>query len=212
MKKAKVIFTALGLSLLILSFVNNTSNKYKKIGTQVWTVVNLDVNTFKNGDPIPEARTADEWIKAGDNGQPAWCYYDNNPINGKKYGKIYNWFAVRDVRGLAPEGWHIPSDNEWSVLINYLGGEKVASEKMINVKEWKDNFSGTSSNGFAALPGGRRYFYGAFNNIGSHSYWWSSNEGKVSISTDRGLSFNRGFVNGVDYDGREGYYVRCIKD
>lgn len=212
MKKAKAIFTALGLSLLILSFINNAGNKTKRIGTQIWTVVNLDVSTFKNGDPIPEAKTADEWVKAGDNGQPAWCYYDNDPMNGKKYGKIYNWFAVKDARGLAPQGWHIPNDKEWEILVNYLGGEKISSGKMKAATGWKDNLNGTNSSGFTALPGGCRYFYGAFNSIAGKGYWWSANEGKVSIEWDRGLTSNKGFVNGVDYDGRCGYSVRCIKD
>ena len=212
MKKAKEIITAIGALLLLLSFGNNISNRPKKIGTQIWAVVNLDVTIFKNGDAIPEAKTAEEWVKAGDNGQPAWCYYDDDPDNGKKYGKIYNWFAVRDARGLAPEGWHVPNDKEWETLIAYLGGEKVSSGKMKTTKGWKDNNNGTNTSGFEAVPGGCRYFYGAFNNIGSNGYWWSSTEGKISISGDRGLTSNKGFVNGVDYDGRTGYSVRCIKD
>ena len=212
MKETKTILTAMGFSLLLLSFGNNANNKPKKIGTQIWTVANLDVSTFKNGDAIPEAKTADEWVKAGDNGQPAWCYYDNDPINGKKYGKIYNWFAVRDPRGLAPDGWHVPNDKEWEILIDYLGGEKNSSEKMKTTKGWKGSDNGTNISGFSALPGGCRYFYGGFNNIGSNGYWWSSTEGKVSIAWDRGLTSNKGFVNGVDYDGRAGYSVRCIKD
>jgi uncharacterized protein (TIGR02145 family) len=81
-----------------------------KIGTQIWATRNLDASTFRNGDTIPEAKTDEEWKAAGNDKKPAWCYYNNDPANGKKYGKLYNYYAVKDKRGLAPEGWHIPSD------------------------------------------------------------------------------------------------------
>jgi len=95
--------------------------KTVEIGEQVWMAENLNVSTFRNGDPIPQARTQEEWKKAGENKQAAWCYYDNNPANGKKYGKLYNYYATSDPRGLAPNGWHIPTDSEWKTLIKYLG-------------------------------------------------------------------------------------------
>ena len=91
---------------------------------------NLDVATFRNGDPIPEAKSNEEWQKAGENKQPAWCYYDNDPKNGAIYGKLYNWYAVNDPRGLAPSGYHIPSDAEWTKLTDFLGGKTVAGDKM----------------------------------------------------------------------------------
>ena len=104
--------------------------KTVQIGTQVWMTKNLDVSTFRNGDPIPEAKTDEEWEKAGENKQPAWCYYNNDPGNGEKYGKLYNWYAVNDSRGLAPVGYHIPSDAEWTILTDFLGGEDAAGNKM----------------------------------------------------------------------------------
>ena len=100
------------------------------IGTQVWMTKNLEVSTFRNGEIIPEAKTKDEWIAAADNHTPAWCYYDNNPANGTKYGKLYNWHAVNDSRGLAPEGWHVPTDEEWTVLENSLGDDIGKKMKM----------------------------------------------------------------------------------
>jgi hypothetical protein len=106
------------------------------IGTQVWTTKNLDVATFRNGDLIPEAKTDEEWKAAGENKQPAWCYYDNKAANGTKYGKLYNWYAVVDYRGLAPAGWHVPTDEEWTVLSTYLGGKEVAGEKMKSRSGW----------------------------------------------------------------------------
>jgi uncharacterized protein (TIGR02145 family) len=118
--------------------VTNSTNQvtqtgpYKsvKIGTQTWMTENLNVSTFRNGDPIPEAKTNEEWEKAGKEGKPAWCYYKNDPKNGAKYGKLYNWYAVNDPRGLAPVGWHIPTDAEWITLENQLGedaGKKIKS-------------------------------------------------------------------------------------
>jgi len=98
-----------------------------KIGTQVWTSQNLDVATYRNGDVIPEVQGASAFssLKTG-----AWCYYDNDTSNGTKYGKLYNWYAVHDPRGLAPKGFHIPSDAEWTVLTDYLGGAAAAGTKM----------------------------------------------------------------------------------
>jgi uncharacterized protein (TIGR02145 family) len=90
--------------------------KSVQIGTQTWMVENLNVSTFRNGDLIPEAKTEDEWRKAGESKQPAWCYYGNEPANGTKYGKLYNWYAVNDPRGLAPAGWHVPSKVEFEYL------------------------------------------------------------------------------------------------
>ena len=90
------------------------------IGNQVWMVENLNVEFFQNGDAIPEAQTEKEWYRAFENNEPAWCYYDNNPMNGDKYGKLYNWFAVIDNRGLCPEGWHIPTKVDWDFLMEFL--------------------------------------------------------------------------------------------
>ncbi len=120
----------------------NSSNQVKqtgsyksvKIGNQTWMAENLNVSTFRNGDPIPQAKTNEEWEKAGKDGRPAWCYYENDPKNGAKYGKLYNWHAVNDSRGLAPTGWHIPTDAEWTTLDNQLGD--AAGKKMKSTSGW----------------------------------------------------------------------------
>ena len=114
------------------------------IGTQVWMTKNLDVSSFRNGDGIPQAKTDEEWEAAGDNKQPAWCYYENNAANGTKYGKLYNWYAVNDARGLAPAGYHIPTDEEWTVLSTFLGGEDVAGKKMKSTSGWNSYTTGGS--------------------------------------------------------------------
>ena len=99
-----------------------------KIGKQIWMSKNLDVSTFRNGEAIPEAKNAEEWAKAGENKTAAYCYYDYDSKNGKVYGKLYNWYAVNDSRGLAPNGYHIPSDAEWKILTVILGGENPITE------------------------------------------------------------------------------------
>ncbi len=114
------------------------------IGNQLWMTKNLDVSTFRNGDPIPEAKTRQEWEKAGENKQPAWCYYNNDPNNGAKYGKLYNWHAVSDLRGLAPIGYHIPTHKEWDLLTDYLGGLIYSGTKMKSKNGWDDDPTGGS--------------------------------------------------------------------
>ena len=103
------------------------------IGSQVWMSTNLNVSTYRNGDVIPQVQDKDTWDKLTTG---AWCYYENNAANGTKYGKLYNWYAVNDARGLAPAGWHIPTDGEWTVLYTYLGGEDVAGKKMKSTSGW----------------------------------------------------------------------------
>jgi uncharacterized protein (TIGR02145 family) len=144
--------------LFVTGFVNFSNAQTVTIGSQVWMTKNLDVATFRNGDSIPHAKTDEEWEKAGENKQPAWCYYNNDPANGAKYGKLYNWYAVTDSRGLAPVGYHIPTSAEWTKLTDFLGGEGVAGTKMKSKSGWNDyrgkSGNGTNSSGFNGLPGG----------------------------------------------------------
>jgi uncharacterized protein (TIGR02145 family) len=151
------------------------------IGQQIWQVNNLNVSKFRNGDPIAEASTVEEWQKAGFEKRPAWCYYNNDTVNGKKYGKLYNWYAINDPRGLAPTGWHIPSDKEWNILIEYLGGSMVFGINRKSVKGnerlgWKfaKDQSGDNMSGFSALQGGMRVYDGSFAQIEKLGYWWSA--------------------------------------
>jgi uncharacterized protein (TIGR02145 family) len=132
-------------SLILVLLIGLGSISYAQtitIGTQVWMTKNLDVTIFRNGDPIPQAKTNEEWEKAGENKQAAWCYYENDPANGAKYGKLYNWYAVNDSRGLAPVGYHIPSDAEWTKLEDYLGAD--AGRKMKSKIGWNSYTTGGS--------------------------------------------------------------------
>ena len=121
---------------LVVKQDNTGPIKTVTIGKQVWMLENLNVSTFKNGVAIPEVQDKNAWETAGENQQPAWGYYDNDPKNGAKYGKLYNWYAVIDNNGLCPLGWHVPSDAEWDTLVTYLGGEDVAGDKMKSKSGW----------------------------------------------------------------------------
>lgn len=195
-----------------MSGLNDFLNDAIKIGTQTWSGKNLDVAYFRNGDPIPEAKTDAEWKKAGENKQPAWCYYNNDPANGKKYGKLYNWYAVDDKRGLAPAGWHIPSEKEWNILIDYLGGDLEAGGKLKALTDWESpNKGATNSSGFTALPAGIRESK-SFSYQKLRTYFWIS---KCSLFNPIFiLLYHNEFVLGRG--GTEGfnyfYSVRCIKD
>ncbi len=197
------------------SYQNKQSNsiiKEVKIGNQIWMAENLNVDKFRNGDPIPEAKSYEEWNRAGENKQPAWCYYDNDPSNGKKYGKLYNWYAVNDPRGLAPNGWHIPNDEEWTKLTEYLGGEMEAGNKMKNTSGWH-KYNGTNESGFLGLPGGGRSNIGEFYNVGGSGDWWSSTETYLSTAWYRNLGYGFGGLSRNGYTYKDyGLSVRCLRD
>jgi uncharacterized protein (TIGR02145 family) len=181
---------------------------------------NLNVDRFRNGDPIPEARTKEEWLKADENKQPAWCYYDNNPANGTKYGKLYNWFAVNDSRGLAPAGYHIPTDAEWTTLENYLDSDFTGGKKMKSMSGWNKytvgtltySGNGTNSSGFSGLPGGSRYSDGAFTSIGGYGCWWSSSEDLTYNAWYHALGYDQGYVSRGNFYKGKGLSVRCLRD
>jgi uncharacterized protein (TIGR02145 family) len=188
-----------------------------KIGDQEWQMKNLDVDRFRNGDPIPHAITDEEWKAAGERGEPAWCYDDNDAENGKIYGKLYNWYAVNDVRGLAPEGWHIPTDGEWTTFTNYLGGQGVSGGKMKSrgTAYWKSpNEGATNESGFSALPGGYRGYGGggSFVIIRRTAVFWSATEGDFNNAWNRFLYDNTGYVNRFNYYKSVGASVRCLRD
>lgn len=182
------------------------------IGTQQWMKENLDVAFYRNGDAIPQVTDPTEWAALTTG---AWCYYNNDPTQGNKYGKLYNWYAVTDPRGLAPQGWHIPSDAEWTILETTLGGSSVAGGKMkeAGTLNWTNpNTGGNNNSGFAGLPGGSRYDYGAFKDVGCYGYWWSATERYLSLAWYRYVGCYAGVINRGSDDGRYGLSVRCLRD
>jgi uncharacterized protein (TIGR02145 family) len=181
-----------------------------KIGTQSWALANLNVSTFRNGDSIPEAKTNKEWVTAGESGKPAWCNYNNNPSYGLKYGKLYNWYAVNDPRGLAPAGWTLSSDDDWANLIYFLGGQTEAGKKMKSTSGWSESNNGTNESGFTALPGGYRVENGLFLNIGSIGTWWSSTESKAQTAIDHYIAMS-GSLSRSSNPRQRGESVRCLR-
>ena len=182
------------------------------IGTQQWMRENLDVLTYRNGDIIPQVTDPTAWAALTTG---AWCYYNNDVANGAIYGKLYNWYAVNDPRGLAPTGWHVPTDDEWTTLSTTLGGDAVAGGKMkvAGTTRWTTpNTGATNESGFAGLPGGYRSFNGTFNDVGSIGYWWSSTESNTSNAWYRGLYCNFGDINRSFYNKKKGFSVRCLRD
>ena len=216
MKKTSLILNAVVMTAMILSSCAGGASKEVTIGKQVWMTQNLNVDKFRNGDPIPEAKTDEEWRKAQENGEPAWSYYNNNPDNGDRYGKLYNWYAVKDPRGLAPEGWKIPSDEEWSRLEDFLGDISVAGTKMKSTDFCADNEgksgNGTNESGFSGLPGGFRDYYGSCYTIGKFGYWWSSTELSGTNAWGRFLTYDNGTVDRNYYFKNYGLSVRCLRD
>jgi uncharacterized protein (TIGR02145 family) len=173
---------------------------------------NLNADKFRNGEPIPEAKTSDEWEAAGKNRQPAWCYYENDQENETPYGKLYNWYAVNDPRGLAPEGWRIPADAEWNRLINFLGGAQLAGYIMKSTWAWKDGGNGNNLSGFNGLPGGHRGSDGTFVFVDSVGFWWSSTEDDTSNAWNRYLLYVNGNVPRGNFNKADGFSVRCLRD
>jgi uncharacterized protein (TIGR02145 family) len=200
--------------LLILLQIDSIETKAQqvKIGKQEWADKNLDVSTFRNGDLIPHAKTNEEWEKAGLNGDPAWCYYNNDSILGLKFGKLYNWYAVNDSRGLAPLGWHVASDTDWSTLKESFENEVIACIELKSTEHWLEPENGNNHSNFGGLPGGFRYLNGNFSSMGFFAYWWTSSRGEYPFNAwFRSLGNDFKFGRAC-YDKDYGFSVRCIKD
>jgi uncharacterized protein (TIGR02145 family) len=182
---------------------------------QIWMSKNLDVTTYRNGDLIPQVTNGADW-RALTTG--AWCYLNNDPAMGAIYGKLYNWYAVNDPRGLAPAGWHIPIDFEWTLLSKCLGGDAVAGAAMkeTGTTHWMPtNIGATNSSGFTALPGGYRNIGGVFYRIGTGGgYFWSSTatDYRPGFSWLRALDFSNNINRRTNNQMQDGYSVRCVKD
>ncbi len=182
------------------------------IGKQIWATNNLSVSRFNNGDPIPHIVSAEQWEMAGEKKQPAWCYYNNDSANEKKYGKLYNWYAVHDARGIAPTGWHVASDKEWTELSNTLGGLEKTGGQLKNTSGWKENGNGTNATHFAAMPAGYRYKNGIFNGIDYFTAFWTSTENYTYSAWYRSIRYDDAGLYRGNFGKQDGYAVRCIKN
>ncbi len=175
------------------------------IGTQQWSRLNLDVVTYRNGDIIPQVTDEATWnsLTTG-----AWCYYNNDPANGAIYGKLYNWYAVNDPRGLAPTGWHIPTNAEWGILIDKLNSYPGILDKKLKTvgSIWSNNIGATNESGFSGLPGGTRAG-GSFSRLGLIGMWWSSGTCAYSY-----LEYTMSGLSRSGSNSEFGISVRCVRD
>jgi uncharacterized protein (TIGR02145 family) len=177
------------------------------ICNQIWTTTNLDVSTYRDGTPIPEVRDKTAWANLTTG---AWCYYNNDEIYKGVYGKLYNWYAVNDPRGLAPKGWHIPSADEWDALTNCLGNQAIAGGKMKAIDFWPSPDAGaTNSSGFRGIPVGYRNGDGTFYSFGADGYWWMKKDGSTLA---RVLSSSNSNALILGLRPALGMTVRLIKD
>ena len=198
----------------IVSDIDGNVYQTVTICNQTWTKSNLNVSHYRNGDVIPQVTDPTAWANLTTG---AWCYYEdtsypNGILNGVTYGKLYNWYAVNDPRGMAPAGYHIPSDTEWTTLTTCLGGENVAGGKLkqTGTQYWLDpNTGATNESGFSALPGGSRNSMG---DMGDYGCWWTSSQYSTNNAIYRCIKSNSASLFSNNTLKQLGFSVRCVKD
>jgi uncharacterized protein (TIGR02145 family) len=198
--------------------MDGDGNVYKTvvIGKQEWFAENLRISKYNDGTPIPNVIDNTQWSNLTTG---AWCYYNNDDKYNAKYGKLYNWYAVSKTtngnKNVCPVGWHVPKDDEWSVLKDYLGGAIIAGGKMKEVitTSWNSpNTDATNKSGFTGLPGGVRYGSGGYGNIGYSGFWWGSTENDTFNAWNRILDSSSGSAYRNDFNKTGGLSVRCLRD
>ncbi len=183
-----------------------------KIGGQWWMAENLKVTHYRNGEPIFDLLDQSAWA---DSLWPGYCYYDNNAANVPVYGLLYNWFAVNDVRNIAPTGWHVPTDEEWQTLENYLGGRSIVGGKLkeIGTEHWNSPNSGaTNETYFFAVPGGYRHSSSEYRYLGERAVFWTLTEYNNTQAWNISLIYDEIVINHGVYSRIFGFSIRCIKD
>lgn len=199
--------------------VDNNRYDVVTIGTQTWMAENLKTTRYNDGTVIPLISGNTAWATASTNGAPGYCWYSNLSSNLILYGALYNWYSINSSsngnKNVCPTGWHVPTDSEWTTLSTFLGGTLVAGGKMkeAGLAHWiSPNTSATNESGFAGLPGGYRYFDGAFNDIGLFGFWWSSTEFNSSLVWYRLLYYSDDDVSRFSSNKGSGLFVRCLRD
>jgi len=184
-----------------------------QIGEQLWMAENLHTTAYSDGTSIPNISDNTAWngLTTG-----AYCDYNNsiNPDSIAAYGHLYNWHAATDARNIAPTGWHVPNDAEWTILVDFLAGESLAGGKL---KESCSDFgfvpdiNTTNETGFTALPGGSRAGYGAFGDIGNIGAWWSTTQEGSVFAWSRSMNYSNAVSRHYGYK-TAGCSLRCLKD
>jgi uncharacterized protein (TIGR02145 family) len=201
------------------SMTDQEGNVYKTIviGTQEWMAENLNTSIYRNGDAIPTNLNNTAWQNTISG---AWAYYNNSAGYACPYGKLYNWYSCVDARQLCPVGWHVPTDAEWTLLTDYLGGESIAGGKMkiTGILEataglwYSPNYGATNSSGFSGSPGGYRITNGNHTSIGYLGRWWSSSEDDASNAWNSRMSSSNDDVIRGGSIKQYGFSVRCLRD
>lgn len=194
------------MALLLLSGCKRTSASSGQVtlGDQTWMTENLDVDHYRNGDRIPEAKSVADWNAAISRQEGVWCYSPDDLERPGRKGRLYNWYAVADPRGLAPSGWHVPTDHEWSRLADHSGGADVAGGRLRG--------RGTAVSGFDLLFPGSRNCLGNFFGDGSLAFFWSSTASGPFDAWDREFSLTDARMGRVSVGKGLGLSVRCVKD
>ncbi len=177
-----------------------------------WMIENLNVSHYNNGDEIPQVQDPQEWAKLKTG---AWCYYLNDSSYGPVFGKLYNWYAVNDPRGIAPQGWRVATKEDWKQLTDCLGGENVAGGKLkqIGSSHWMSpNVGAVNTSGFSALPGGGRSSKGDFTMVDNLGVFWTTTNHDELQAWIRHLSYSNTYVVEFYNDKRNGFSVRVLKE
>tara|TARA_B100000508_G_scaffold132802_1_gene122079 strand:- start:35587 stop:36240 length:654 start_codon:yes stop_codon:yes gene_type:complete len=213
--KLSILTISLIFCVIIIISTEDLFTKKVRIGKQVWMEHNLNVRKFRNGDIIKRARSKAEWEEAMKNQEPAWCYFNNKKRYDHTFtGKLYNWYAVADSRGLAPAGWRVANSEDWSQLVKFLGSD-VAAEQIRAREGWESFDECTNESGFTAIPGGYRDHSGHFSSVKELGYWWTS---KRSIYSYSGIDADAIYMDyesdviNIRLDSGSGLAVRCIKE
>jgi uncharacterized protein (TIGR02145 family) len=204
-------FTTLPLNVVGPNVTDIDGNVYQTvtIGNQTWTKSNLNVSKYRNGDVIPQVTDPFDWahLKSG-----AWCYYENKTLNGTTYGKLYNWYAMTDPRGLAPVGYHIPTDAEWTTLTYCLSGNGFMMKETGTERWLTPNTGATNYSGFTGLPGGFRGTDGKFNGISQRGDWWSSTKLPEQYPKTRTVVYDNTWVANYFSQVESGLSLRCLRN
>jgi uncharacterized protein (TIGR02145 family) len=208
-----------GKCIVSTDVTDTEGNTYKmvQIGTQIWMAENLKVSKYNDGTDIPNITDNNNLWSNLTSG--AWDYYNYDIANNAKYGKLYNWYAVSPTtngnKNVCPTGWHVPTDAEWTILTDYLGGWNIAGSKMkeVGTASWNSqNTDATNTSLFTGLPGGNRDANGSSFSIGYYGHWWSSSEYTTSNAWSRVLNYINGGVGSGSGKKTAGLSVRCLKD
>lgn len=246
-KKIRIRFIPLMIIEVLIMFSSNSFNSAAQmnhgtvkdidgniyhtvtIGKQVWMAENLKTTKYNNGDFIGTTIPATLNISGESTPKYQWAY-NGDETNVATYGRLYTWYAVTDIRNVCPTGWHVPTDEEWTTLIDYLtnngfgyeGTGNNIAKSMASKSGWTANGTAgnvgndqasNNSSGFTALPSGNREVYGTFHDIGFNGYWWSATKSNDTFAWYISIYYDNGFVNRSPYYFKHyGWAIRCLKD